>query len=573
LKTIFRLLDKYGLASESKLNNDKCKGMLLGSLRNADRNTPGLDLAHFEEKLKILGVWISNGIVDTYHDNWIPIIEKINKVLNMWKARNMSIFGRCLIAKSKALSKVWYVASVMQMQKDTYDTIQQVVNNFIWFGKKQIISKAICYNKRQEGGLSNVHVEAKCRTIRVKWIRKVFQVSNQTEDWQALGTQFIIKCNLSILSIRVLCFKYRYDEKNGNVPGFYKEIINTWLSLKFERKPLNNTSDILEEHLWNNETLKTFNEGTVRNAEWCLGGIKKIGDIWNKTKNEFLDPNVINEKMGTVNRTINFRMSVIREYQILKGKIPNEWVEILERRERDEQIEHRNPNISEMFEIDKNKMATRNVYTRYLESNKIVKMEHKWNNDNNISIEKLEEFDKMNLGSDLENNIKEFIWKISHTGLILGDTRAVWYPNDPPVENTCKFCKQFIETHTHLFNDCMYINRFIEWTRTTYILRVQNNVKLEIFLNGLGNDKEFLFKAISKFEIWKLRNRIIFDNAQIEPENIVNTLKTMFKSKLKTTLEILLAKYNGEKKTQIFINKYCVENILTVRDNRFIDIV
>ena len=45
--------------------------------------------------MKILGVVF--GVVDTQQDNWQPKLNKLEKSLNLWKSRSLSLLRRALV--------------------------------------------------------------------------------------------------------------------------------------------------------------------------------------------------------------------------------------------------------------------------------------------------------------------------------------------------------------------------------------------------------------------------------------------------------------------------------------------
>ena len=48
-------------------------------------------------KLKILGVYFSNGLVDVERDNWGCKLDKLQQTLGLWSQRDLSFLGRGMI--------------------------------------------------------------------------------------------------------------------------------------------------------------------------------------------------------------------------------------------------------------------------------------------------------------------------------------------------------------------------------------------------------------------------------------------------------------------------------------------
>ena len=63
-------------------------------------------------KIRILGVYFSNGLLSVDNDNWQSKLDKLSNVLNLWKQRDLSFVGRALIVNVLGASKLWHVAKV-----------------------------------------------------------------------------------------------------------------------------------------------------------------------------------------------------------------------------------------------------------------------------------------------------------------------------------------------------------------------------------------------------------------------------------------------------------------------------
>ena len=70
-----------------------------------------LDLS--PSKLKILGIYVDLGNLE--EDNWDPQICAVEKTVICWRQRNLSFRGNALVINAHALSRIWYVASLVHM--------------------------------------------------------------------------------------------------------------------------------------------------------------------------------------------------------------------------------------------------------------------------------------------------------------------------------------------------------------------------------------------------------------------------------------------------------------------------
>ena len=75
---VFSTYEKFEHGTGSKLNVSKCEGLWLGAWR--PRLDAPVPIAWSSEKIKVLGVFIGNGPMDSF--NWLPRIEAVEKCLN-----------------------------------------------------------------------------------------------------------------------------------------------------------------------------------------------------------------------------------------------------------------------------------------------------------------------------------------------------------------------------------------------------------------------------------------------------------------------------------------------------------
>ena len=110
LQKLFQLLRKYELGTGAKLNVNKTEAMWLGAWRTCTDTPLGLTWVN---KMKILGVYFSNGLSTVEQENWQPKLSKLEKNLNRWKSRNLSLVGKALIVNTLGASKFWFLAKIL----------------------------------------------------------------------------------------------------------------------------------------------------------------------------------------------------------------------------------------------------------------------------------------------------------------------------------------------------------------------------------------------------------------------------------------------------------------------------
>ena len=108
IRAIFEVYAVYEKGLGAKLNQSNSKGLWLGGW--ACSLDPPVPLDWSSVKIKMLGVFVGPG--DLEEDNWQLAAEK---VLSSWRQLSLSFKGKALVINALALSRVWYVASLIHM--------------------------------------------------------------------------------------------------------------------------------------------------------------------------------------------------------------------------------------------------------------------------------------------------------------------------------------------------------------------------------------------------------------------------------------------------------------------------
>ena len=86
--------------------------------------------------VKSLGIYLGHDKIQCYEKNWLSKLEKLEKLLSVWKRRNLTIFGKCTIINTLAISKIQYNASILQNpDNEFFKNFQKLYTTS--FGKKR----------------------------------------------------------------------------------------------------------------------------------------------------------------------------------------------------------------------------------------------------------------------------------------------------------------------------------------------------------------------------------------------------------------------------------------------------
>ena len=167
ISAVFEVYALFESGSGAKLNQSKSKGLWLGSW--SDRDDLPVPLDWTSVKIKVLGVFIGPG--DLEEANWCPRIDAVESVLTSWRQRSLSYGGRALVINALALSRVWYIASLIHIPPWVFSELLRLAFGFFWKGKCDLVSRAVVVQLTSAGGFSVVDLCLKVSTLLVQWVR------------------------------------------------------------------------------------------------------------------------------------------------------------------------------------------------------------------------------------------------------------------------------------------------------------------------------------------------------------------------------------------------------------------
>lgn len=221
IKGVFNTYSLFERGSGSKLNLSKSKGLWLGSW-NGRSDTP-VNLDWSSVKIKVLGVFI--GVGNLEEANWRPRITAVENVLLSWRQRRLSFRGRALVINALALSRVWYVASLIHMPDWVLKELNSLVYTFFWRGKRDLVSRSVVVQPTIDAGFSVVHVRFKVFSLLAQWIKRF---ASSPSTWVPfMSYWFSLAYDSSPLE--VLSSPQHYFP--AVLPVFYKSVLQAWCAL------------------------------------------------------------------------------------------------------------------------------------------------------------------------------------------------------------------------------------------------------------------------------------------------------------------------------------------------------
>ena len=243
-------------------------------------------------------------------------IFQIQKKIEYWKNRDLTLQGKKLLINSYVLSTVSFLTEVYTTHvPDNFITqTKQLICEFLWGKKTWQVAQTNVGLKNKHGGIELQDLHHFIESKKLKWVIRI-HFSN-LRKWNALGKHYFQSCDklYQIEYFLLQCSSFKGIDLH--VPSFYKTCLDVWCKIQSNVKVVSK-SDILSQNLFGNCNISK-NQHAIFYSHWSRSGIKHIKYLWDHGRNKW--------KTGAeiCNRLI-VKRNWIAEYQKLKDCIPLEW--------------------------------------------------------------------------------------------------------------------------------------------------------------------------------------------------------------------------------------------------------
>ena len=180
-------------------NLRKCEIASIGVLKGVKVTVCGMQCVDLVlDTIKILGTHFSYNEKLKEERNFCFIIANIQRVLKLWKLRNLTLEGKILIFKTLALSKIIFQAFVAPIPIYVVTELEKIQKRFLWENSTSKIKHDTLCNDYKYGGLKNVDIRKKIISLQCSWIKRLYDDS--FHEWKiskTFGKSLIFHSNLS----------------------------------------------------------------------------------------------------------------------------------------------------------------------------------------------------------------------------------------------------------------------------------------------------------------------------------------------------------------------------------------
>ena len=125
--------DKFSLLSGLKLNKTKCEMASIGILKGVLLALCGMDCIDLTKTaIQILGMHYKKKLET--EENFIKHVQKIEKVLKLWRMWNLNVEGKITVFKTLVIFRIIHFFLVTIVPMEIINELSKIQKEFIWNG-------------------------------------------------------------------------------------------------------------------------------------------------------------------------------------------------------------------------------------------------------------------------------------------------------------------------------------------------------------------------------------------------------------------------------------------------------
>ena len=521
IKEVHHLLDLYSKSSGAKINHKKTEGILLGNMKGEN------NIKWTKEQVKSLG--IPQGLNENLEDYWEKIKQKIQRKLDMWKRRHLTMQGKVQVIKTIGIGSVTYAAGLKCIPEKKLKEINTILWNFVWNDKTEQVKRTICMENKENGGIGMPSINYVIQTRQIMMVKRI--ISDGKEKWKELPRKYLktldTEYNEEYFLLKAAIPKDMID--SINIPMFYKECIMSWQNIMKNLEGPVSKTDVLNERLWFNSKLHV-NRKPLDNKIWAKRGIQYVKDILSKNGTV---------KLKTIQNKVQ-KGDILLYINKINKAIPKEWKQILKG-----QTENEKNDRNKLSKIEN--MKSKQMYATLLKMENSVTTKSRWETEweEHYGPMDWKEVYKVLNNRLIDRKAIDIQWLSLQNGLYTESKLQRMNLSD----GFCKYCTVEKETCEHLFYDCELIGKVWEqlgmMTIETWSINCNKEMTVIFGQTDEGLDcnvsKVIQYVVMScKFILWKRSKLLKHEERWINDTETIKWINNYLTTRTKTLLKTKL---------------------------------
>ena len=259
-----QILNDFEKCSGLKMNLSKTKAMWVGKNKNSLETPLGLEWC---TGVKTLGIHFSCDQEQVIQQNFQDRLNEVQKMINLWKLRGLSLFGKVTMIKSFLIPKLLYVSSIIETPPEIIKQMEKMIYKFLWKGPDKVTRLSVI-NTLENGGLNLTDLELHIKALRLSWIPRL--IDEKEGPWISY-----LKYNLKKYGGCFL-FRFNYDvnDLDLSLSKFYLQLLRWWADFRCSFSAVNYSQNVI----CNNKDIR-INNKPVFYKTYFDKGITYLNDL------------------------------------------------------------------------------------------------------------------------------------------------------------------------------------------------------------------------------------------------------------------------------------------------------
>ena len=220
------------------MNKEKTKVIWIGRKKFSKEKLPvSINLEWGNTNFNFLGIEFSMNSSTIVDINYKKTLEKIKILVNKWKKRTLTPFGRITVIKTHLLSQCVHLLATLPRSDSFLKELNYCLYQFLWNGKHDKIRRTTTNLKGNQGGMNMTNKYNFEKALKVAWVKRIF--TQPTAQW----------CNLLEVTYKniskILLFGDNWCPKTISkiytCNSFWKDALKDWKLLVQIQLKTNNT--------------------------------------------------------------------------------------------------------------------------------------------------------------------------------------------------------------------------------------------------------------------------------------------------------------------------------------------
>ena len=121
--------------------------------------------------------------------NFIKHVRKIEKILMLWRIRNLTVEGKITIFKTLAMSKIIQLFLVTTAPTKIISKLNKIQKELVWNESNSEIKHFTLCNEYENDNLKNVDILSKVINLQFSWIKWLYD--NLSHLWKTISSYLI----------------------------------------------------------------------------------------------------------------------------------------------------------------------------------------------------------------------------------------------------------------------------------------------------------------------------------------------------------------------------------------------